>query len=157
MRFPIVVLALVGCLAALPACGSREKLNSDQADQFNAEARRFSDSMARLKSDANACSKKAGSGNVTEVANCFARIFDDISGNFAEISTYVAGLSREVEGTCSARLRRVSRTLGQVSDQFDRAAADFRAGDLEDLQQKLGDRRLDEIGPALDGAQKACT
>jgi len=156
LTVPALALAAAASVALLGACGSKEKLSSEQADQFNARASQFSAAMTKLNTRATACSKKAASGDVDAVANCFARIFDDVSRNFEEISTYVAGLSRDVEGECSKRLTRVSGTLGEVSDQFSTAARDFRAGDLENLQQKLGDRRLDEIGPALRAAERAC-
>lgn len=143
--------------AALTGCGSNEKLSGGQADEFNSRARQFSESMATLNTEAQACSRKARSGDVNKVADCFAGIFDDISGNFEEISTYVAGLSGEVEGTCSAKLKKVSGSLGDVSEQFAAAADDFRAGKVGNLDKKLSNRRLDRIGPELNAAEKACT
>lgn len=157
MRFPVAALALLAAVAALAACGSKEKLSEDQANQFNNKAEQFSKSMTNLNTRATKCSSLSSSGNVNAVANCFARIFDDISENFDEISVYVSGLSTEVEGTCSVKLKSVSKTLGEVSDQFSDAAKDFKAGDLNNLNEKLGDKRLNEIGPALDAAETACT
>jgi len=151
---PVAVLAVA---ASLAACGSNDKLSSDQANEFNAKAKQFSASMNKLNSQAAKCSQKASSGNVNQVADCFAGIFDDISGNFEEISTYVAGLSGDVEGECSTRLKTVSTSLGDVSDQFSGAAKDFRGGDVKDINSKLNNRKLNAIGPELSAAAKACT
>ena len=151
-----VILAVAGALA-VSGCGSREKLSGDQASQFNSRATQFSQAMSKLNRQAAACAKKAGAGNVNAVAGCFAGIFEEISGNFEEISRYVAGLSGEVEGPCSAKLETVSTSLGKVSDQFSSAAKDFRDGDVGNLNEKLNNRRLNQIAPQLNAAEQACT
>lgn len=154
----LIALALPLAVAlSVAGCGSNDKLSSDQANEFNAKAKQFSASMTKLNSEANACSKKASSGDVNKVADCFAGIFDDISGNFEGISTYVAGLSGDVEGDCSKKLKAVSTSLGDVSDQFSSAAKDFRAGNVDNINSKLNNRKLNRIGPELNAAEKACT
>lgn len=154
-RLAILVPAIAA--AALAGCGSDSKLSGGQAEDFNSRARQFGESMATLESRSQACARKASSGDVDRVADCFAGVFDEISGNFEEISTYVAGLSRRVEGNCSAKLKTVSGSLGDVSEQFATAADDFRAGKVSNLDKKLNDRRLDRVEPELNAAERACT